>query len=313
MTRSSKPGFCVLNVLLFCAFVLDNAKGTSLKAREQDVPMLVDVINMKPTDSEKHNKWSGRYFPGRSSSENYGVISEIVEDNDDFSMYNVPKSKKSMMTMGSMDINSTCDDGKTNLTRDWDRSPYNYTCMLNDSLPVSSDIKPLLDRDLVPKYYVANHVCMKETITYNHDIPSFGPHRPAWARYGEYKFLPKQRWLHNLEHGSVVMLYHPCTHPVLVQRMRTVLKGCLFRHIITPYNLVPTDRPIVLVTWGNRLYMNDVDTKLATDYIKKYANHAKETTARDGQYDHLLMEAAEVISPDDVSICPTPHKRKNRI
>jgi len=26
-----------------------------------------------------------------------------------------------------------------------------------------------------------------------------GSHRPAWARYGEYKFLPKQRWLHNLE------------------------------------------------------------------------------------------------------------------
>lgn len=44
------------------------------------------------------------------------------------------------------------------------------------------------------------------------------------------------------QHGSVVMLYHPCTHPVLVQRMRTVLKSCLFRHIITPYNLVPEDR-----------------------------------------------------------------------
>lgn len=72
-------------------------------------------------------------------------------------------------------------------------------------------------------------------------------------------------------------------------------------------------QPIVLVTWGNRLYMNDVDTKLAVDYIKKYANHAKETTARDGQYDHLLIDAADVISPDDVNICPMPHKRKNRI
>lgn len=310
---SSKTCFCVLNVLLFCVVILDNAKGTSLQVQEQNVPMLVDVINMKATNSDKHDKWRGRYLPDRSNAENYGIISEIVEDNEDFSVYNVPKSKKTMITMGSMDINSTCDDGKTNLTRDWDGSPYNYTCMLKDSLPISSDIKPLLDRDLVPKYYVANHVCMKESIVYNHDIPSFGPHRPAWAKYGEYKFLPRQRWLHNLEHGSVVMLYHPCTHPVLVQRMRTVLKGCLFRHIISPYNLVPMDRPIVLVTWGNRLYMNDVDTKLATDYIKKYANHAKETTARDGQYDHLLIEAAEVISPDDISICPTPHKRKNRI
>lgn len=59
--------------------------------------------------------------------------------------------------------------------------------------------------------------------------------------------------------------------------------------------------------------MNDVDTKLAVEYIKKYANHAKETTARDGQYDNLLTEKAEVISPDDIIFCPTPHKRKNRI
>lgn len=59
--------------------------------------------------------------------------------------------------------------------------------------------------------------------------------------------------------------------------------------------------------------MNDIDTKLAVDYIKKYANHAKETTARDGQYDSLLIESAETISHDDTNICPTPHKRKNRI
>uniref|UniRef100_A0A2S2N9C5 Tumor protein p53-inducible protein 13 n=1 Tax=Schizaphis graminum TaxID=13262 RepID=A0A2S2N9C5_SCHGA len=308
-----RTNFCVLHLLFLWVSTLANEKGTSFQLQQHNVPMSVDVINLKSTDnSDKHNKWLGRYLPDRSNGENYGSISRIITENEDFAVYSAPKQKKNMMTMGSMDINSTCDDGKTNLTRDWDGSFYNYTCMLKDFLPVS-DIQPLLDRDLVPKYYVANHVCMKESISYNHDIPSFGSHRPAWARYGEYKFLPKQRWLHNLEHGSVVMLYHPCTHPVLVQRMRTVLKSCLFRHIITPYNLVPEDRPIVLVTWGNRLYMNDVDTKLATDYIKKYANHAKETTARDGQYDHLLIEAAELISPDDINICPTPHKRKNRI
>ena len=34
------------------------------------------------------------------------------------------------------------------------------------------------------------------------------------------KFVPAQRWLHNIEHGAVVMLYHPCTHPILVQQLR---------------------------------------------------------------------------------------------
>lgn len=39
---------------------------------------------------------------------------------------------------------------------DWDGSPYNYTCMLGDTLPVLSDVRPLLERDLVPKYYVVS-------------------------------------------------------------------------------------------------------------------------------------------------------------
>jgi len=57
-------------------------------------------------------RWNGRYLPDRSNSENYGSISEIVEENDDFAVYNAPKHKKVMLTMGSMDINATCDDGK---------------------------------------------------------------------------------------------------------------------------------------------------------------------------------------------------------
>ncbi|XP_050436905.1 uncharacterized protein LOC126843407 [Adelges cooleyi] len=305
--------FCLLNVLTLCVLISGNNKIPSYQVQEEDIPYSVNVINLKhPNHVKKDRPWNGRYLPDRTDSDHYEGIPKVVE-NDDFAWYNTPKRKVNVPTMGYMDINSTCDDGKTNLTTDWDGSFYNYTCLQMDYLPITPEVEPLLERDLLPKYYVANHVCMKENISYHQDIPSFGSHRPAWAKYGEYTFLPRQRWLHNLEHGAVVMLYHPCTHPILVQRMRTVLKGCLFRHIITPYNLVPTSRPIVLVTWGNRLYMNDVDTKLAVEYIKKYANHAKETTARDGQYDHLLLDKAEVISPDDVNICPTPHKRKNRI
>jgi len=57
-------------------------------------------------------RWNGRYLPDRSHEENYGSISRIVTENEDFAVYIVPEQKKSMVTMGSMDINSTCDDGK---------------------------------------------------------------------------------------------------------------------------------------------------------------------------------------------------------
>lgn len=59
-------------------------------------------------------RWSGRYLPDRlnvKNEENYGSISGIVDENEDFAVY-APKVKKDMVTMGSMDINSTCDDGK---------------------------------------------------------------------------------------------------------------------------------------------------------------------------------------------------------
>lgn len=59
-------------------------------------------------------RWTGRCIPECSTEENYGSISGIVEENEDFAVYNTPKPKKVMVTMGSMDINSTCDDGKVN-------------------------------------------------------------------------------------------------------------------------------------------------------------------------------------------------------
>lgn len=69
-----------------------------------------------------------------------------------------------------------------------------------------------------------------------------GTHRPLWPKYGEYGFVPKQRWLHSLEHGAIVMLYHPCANKNEVQLLRKIVKGCLYRHIITPYNLLPQER-----------------------------------------------------------------------
>lgn len=69
-----------------------------------------------------------------------------------------------------------------------------------------------------------------------------GTHRPLWAKYGSYKFLPKQRWIHNLEHGAVVMLYHPCANRLEVNILRNLVEKCLYRHVITPYNLLTPER-----------------------------------------------------------------------
>ena len=93
------------------------------------------------------------------------------------------------------------------------------------------------------------------------------------------RFVPAQRWLHNIEHGAIVMLYHPCTHHTLVEKLRSLVKGCIRyvhrqdtsfislycaqpfirKHIISPSTLVSETRPLVLVGWGCRLEMGEVD------------------------------------------------------
>lgn len=99
-----------------------------------------------------------------------------------------------------------------------------------------------------------------------------GPHRPAWPRFGEYTYLPPQRWLHALEvccivqmsllwevsfhkldhfvnisslifqHGGVVMLYHPCAHPLEVERLRRIVTSCLFHHVISANRHLTSER-----------------------------------------------------------------------
>lgn len=43
------------------------------------------------------------------------------------------------------------------------------------------------------------HFCMKDSIQYDEMLPTHGDHRPLWPVYGEYLFVPPQRWLHNIE------------------------------------------------------------------------------------------------------------------
>ncbi|PNF28715.1 hypothetical protein B7P43_G07870 [Cryptotermes secundus] len=37
-----------------------------------------------------------------------------------------------------------------------------------------------------------------------------GTHRPLWPRYGEYKFVPRQRWVHNLEATPLALVTWGC-------------------------------------------------------------------------------------------------------
>lgn len=86
----------------------------------------------------------------------------------------------------------------------------NSKCIEAERWKVDKEVSPLLTIVILPPRYAPIHRCMAVKIKYIERIPTIGPHRPLWARYGEYLYVPPQRWLHNVEHGAIIVLYHPC-------------------------------------------------------------------------------------------------------
>jgi len=90
-----------------------------------------------------------------------------------------------------------------------------------------------------------------------------------------------------------------------VEQLKKLVRGCLFRHIITSYEKLSSDRPLALAAWGVSLEFSVFDETLVTDFIKKRAKTGPERVSRDGQYKKLLVNPAKVVSDaNDSEICP---------
>uniref|UniRef100_A0A6B0V758 Putative conserved secreted protein n=1 Tax=Ixodes ricinus TaxID=34613 RepID=A0A6B0V758_IXORI len=208
-------------------------------------------------------------------------------------------------------INPDCDDGKKRLNVDHDERKQDLSCGYHDALKfsfVTGLAPPRLTCDIIPPHYHPPHYCMDTRIKYPSRIPTFEGHRPLWPRYGEYNYVPPQRWLHSIEHGAVVMLYHPCARWGHVQKLRTLLKNCIRKHIITPYLGLTPKRPLALVSWGCRLEMSFVKTADVVAFIRYFALNGPEGhLATDGQYSWGLVEGASVVKGSDFqdsNLCP---------
>ncbi|KAG8225931.1 hypothetical protein J437_LFUL005967 [Ladona fulva] len=254
------------------------------------------------TTTTTEGPWTGRWLPERTTLPS---VKKLNSKNPFFS-YETPTDPLHGVAMG---IPVTeCDDGKTNLEMDWNFSPVNYTCYNPGyQYKPNRELPPLLEKEAVPPLYLPLHICMDKPITYNRPIPTFGNHRPLWPKYGEYKFVPVQRWLHSLEHGAVVMLYHPCANPVEVNRLRKIVKGCLRRYIITPYTLMDEQRPMAVVVWSWRLTMSTVDAGAVKKFIVDRALKGPEKLSVDGQFGFGLQVPSEVVKGsnyNDDNLCP---------
>ncbi|XP_066263220.1 uncharacterized protein [Branchiostoma lanceolatum] len=196
-----------------------------------------------------------------------------------------------------------CDDGKTGIAVDL--QDIKFECEDEKYYPVYDEMSPSRSNCSRPKEPL--HKCMRDTITYTQRIPHSGMHRPKWARYGTYRYLPPQRWLHNIEHGAVVALYDPCAPRVQVDVLKQTVRRCLRKHIITPYTQLTQTYPFALSAWGCTMEMAHINVTEVQGWIVEHALQSGEesTETRDGQYSHWLLQAADIVSDEQESvICP---------
>lgn len=117
--------------------------------------------------------------------------------------------------------------------------------------------------------------------------------------------MPVQRWLHNLEHGAIVAVYHPCVNKRQLDKFRKLVKRCLYRHIITPYEKLNAERPFALISWGRSFEMSVVNSTLIIGFVRMNALQGPEKISRNGQYIAGVIEKAKIVSDqEDRSLCP---------
>ncbi|XP_069082341.1 tumor protein p53-inducible protein 13 isoform X2 [Pleurodeles waltl] len=140
----------------------------------------------------------------------------------------------------------------------------------------------------------AHLYCIDQEIKYNLSIPNSGPSRPRRARYGEYKFCPPQRWVHNLQHGAVAFLYHPCVNPALKEDLCLFARTYYYKHIITPHVGLTKERPLALASWAATLEMQQINVTEALTWLHENTRHTSKYGHKGNTYDYLLIRPAMV-------------------
>ena len=161
-----------------------------------------------------------------------------------------------------------------------DRNP---SCM-SDLLEITTCMDPRIEQ--VPNQG-QTHIA-DAPIMYEANPPSSGSHRPMWAKWGEYEYLPPQRWLHNLEHGGIAFLYHPCADPDLIKSLKTFVREYQtedqqdFRWVLTPDPYLPS--AVAVVAWEWTYLADCIDKENIIDFVKRTYRRAPEDVAVDGSF-----------------------------
>lgn len=179
--------------------------------------------------------------------------------------------------------------------------------------PGNMDRRTFAENDVSSMLIPQRHVCIQHPLFFDNlntgspvVPPALGRHRERWAKWGEYDYLPPQRWMHNNEHGSVIFLYNQCLGEAMLCNLRRYIQkwqdrlGSIkwdekrtdgFRFILTPFK--DLNVPISIVMWGH-VYSSKCFNEHDMDYfIEKWYRNGFEDWPPSGAYDHLWRNITE--------------------
>jgi hypothetical protein len=155
-------------------------------------------------------------------------------------------------------------------------------------LPTQTPASPPATSEAIPTEFSvpdegASHIPLGAVGEYAHYPPSSGVHYAQTVEWGFYEEeAPPEYYVHNLEHGGVVVLYN-CAEDC--EDMKVALKE--FFAIAPPedvFNAVklvisPDDKiesPVVALAWGWQLDLQTVDVDALSDFYLRYVNQGPE-------------------------------------
>jgi len=123
---------------------------------------------------------------------------------------------------------------------------------------------------------VPNATHLTGAIDYPDVPPVGGPHNPSWGAWGVHADpLADECWVHNLEHGGVVLLYNcPEGCPADVAQLETFVADHR-RTLLTEYPELP--RRYAIVAWGHRLSMDTLDVETLDAFYALHFDMAPES------------------------------------
>jgi hypothetical protein len=134
------------------------------------------------------------------------------------------------------------------------------------------------------------HVAIGTDVAYQSNPPSSGNHYPVWADYASYtETVPRGYWVHDLEHGAVVLLHRPDAGSEVIDALRAAYDAipldpkCTHRRVVlTPDPLMP--QPFAVVSWGFRMLCDVVDESAILDFVALHRDHGRESICSQGGF-----------------------------